>query len=100
MVVSGNPSSAWNDVEVIDLSGQMRTCNKLADFPAERGFTGTFFDGSPIVCGGSDGQENVDCSNLCYRYDRKVTYLTLFLVKLYVSYLIRIRRIRGQVPVL
>ena len=51
MVVGGN--SAENDVELVDLTGQGRNCEKPQNFPGgDHGTVGTFFKGKVIVCGG------------------------------------------------
>ena len=70
LMVVGGASNGINDVEVIDLSGSMRSCAKPADYPFDYYSTGIYFDGYPTVCGGC-------CSytNLCYKYEYKVTYV-------------------------
>ena len=69
MVVGGLPSSAYYDIEVIDLSGSMRTCTKPVDYPSEieYGSTGVYFDGFPTVCGGYSSY-----TNKCYKYNYQV----------------------------
>ena len=53
MVVGGHPTQANNDVELIDLSGQDRTCRKPENYPyAEEGSLGAYFEGKAIICGG------------------------------------------------
>lgn len=70
MVVGGN--GANYDVEVIDLSGQLRTCDKPPKTPSDvaLGSTGAFYDGSVIICGGYYAGIN---SDKCYRYDHVVS---------------------------
>ena len=66
MVVGGTPSSAFYDVELIDLSGQGRTCRKPDNFPsAERGSMGTYFQERALVCGG------YPYTSECYYYQHK-----------------------------
>ena len=73
MVVGGIApfSSADNDVELIDLTGQGRTCQKPNDFPgAEEGAEGAYFDERVLVCG---GHSYVNTSSVyyseCYYYN-------------------------------
>ena len=62
MVVGGYPSSAYQDVELIDLSGQDRTCTKPPDFlGSEYGSKGTYIGNGVIVCGGN-------LNSRCYYY--------------------------------
>ena len=65
-----------HDVEFVDLSGQLRTCNKPAAFPdnVDWGQVGAFFDGSPIVCGGYENDPANEFRSVCYRYDYRVTF--------------------------
>ena len=43
MIVGGTPTWAYNDVELIDLSGQNRQCQKPSNFPGARyGSVGAF----------------------------------------------------------
>ena len=56
MVVSGFPDSVNNDVELIDLTDQGRTCRKPSPYPAGsslRAPMGTYIHNVAIVCGGS-----------------------------------------------
>ena len=64
MVVGGN--NAENDVELIDLTGQGRTCRKPDNYPgAARGSVGSYLgDNDTYVCGGE--YPNVDT---CFNYD-------------------------------
>ena len=78
MVVGGAPTAANSDVELIDLSGQQRSCSKPANYPSsiDWGSVGVFFDGSPLVCGGN---HDVDIyTNLCYSYNHEVDDSDLF----------------------
>ena len=68
MVVGGIPSSSNNDVEVINLSGDGRTCDKPANNPVKKQAVGTFFDGYPLVCGGVKSKS----SDKCYKYNVQV----------------------------
>ena len=61
MIVGGQGSGG--DVEIIDLSGDRKNCNKPSDHNYEWGATGLYFDGFATVCGGYSGTSN------CYRYD-------------------------------
>ena len=68
MVVGGFgfPQSAYGDVELIDLIGQGRTCNKLPNLDqVDMAAVGTYFDRSPIVCGGF---KKGDYLSACYRF--------------------------------
>ena len=69
MVVGGIPSTAYYDIEVIDLSGSIRTCIKPIDYPSEIEYasTGVYFDGFPTVCGGTSPH-----TNECYKYNYQV----------------------------
>ena len=69
MVVGGDPSfAAFYDVELIDLSGQARTCRKPENIPqASRGSVGAYFAGRALVCGG------VYISD-CYYYNTNGTW--------------------------
>ena len=69
MVVGG--MHAFNDVELIDLSGQGRTCRKPDDFPeAAWGSVGEYFQDRPLVCGGFKG----DLLSECYYYNSNGTW--------------------------
>ena len=63
------------DVEFLDLSGQGRQCSKPVNYPdnVDGSQVGTYFDGSPIVCGGYDGGSVGEDRDLCYRYDNEVS---------------------------
>ena len=64
MLVSGSPSAAMNDVELVDLSGQERICRKPQDFlGATESAVGAFVQGKAIVCGG------YSYTNDCYFYN-------------------------------
>ena len=67
MVVGGRDDPAHFDVEVIDLSGNMRSCAKPADSPQPGygGMTGAYFKGFPTVCGGYS--HVADCNQYDYR---------------------------------
>ena len=55
MVVGGFPSPAYKQVELVDFSGQNRTCIQPPDFlGADFGSVGTYIDDYVIVCGGAD----------------------------------------------
>ena len=72
MVVGGFNQAAYQDVEVISLDGSGQTCAKPIDFPGPQyGMTGTYFDGSPIVCGGNQFQSE------CYKYNVQVKFTFL-----------------------
>ena len=72
MVVGGNnfpTHSAYFDVELIDLSGQERTCRKPANYPgAAYGSVGAYFKDKAFVCGGYH-----DISD-CYYYNPNGTW--------------------------
>ena len=69
MVVGGYPSSVGYDVELIDLTGQQRTCRKPDDFPGgSKGSVGTYLQDRALVCGGC-------CySSECYYYHANGTW--------------------------
>ena len=69
MVVGGYPS--YYDVEVINLSGDGKTCLKLANHPMKSGSVGMFFDGYPLVCGGSGATYDSHFKE-CYKYNAQV----------------------------
>ena len=61
MVVGGR--NDYGDVELIDLTGQGRSCQKPENYPgASYGSVGTFYRGSAIVCGGNP------YTSTCYLY--------------------------------
>ena len=60
---------AYTDVEVINLSGDGKTCAKPSNYPFDYGQTGIFFDGYPMVCG---GKGNSDWKTDCYKYNVQV----------------------------
>ena len=64
MVVGGIPAAY--DVEVIDLTGQKRTCSKLPNANLDVGSVGSFFNGRPTICGGSTAVKFVSS---CYTFD-------------------------------
>ena len=60
-VVGGFPSSAYNKVEVVDLSDEIRTCPDIADYPgATDGSVGTVMQDQAMACGGDLGKNLVD----------------------------------------
>ena len=68
MIVGGYPSPAYNDVELIDLSGQKRTCAKPNDVPSIfYGSVGTYIDAiqTAKVCG---GYVQAGVTDNCYNY--------------------------------
>ena len=75
MLIGGG--EAVNDVELVDLSGQLRTCDKPSNVPVNMdwGQEGAFFDGQAIVCGGFDGGHvNLEQSS-CFKYVHQVIYI-------------------------
>ena len=66
MVVGGFPASAYNDVEIVDLSKTPRNCTKPNDYPKSSGMVGTYFpeSGKIMVCGGDPPQKD------CYIYNK------------------------------
>ena len=60
MVVGGE--HVYYDVEIIDLSDEMRVCNKPADAPLFKTNIGAFTSGAPVICGST-----------CFRYDHNVS---------------------------
>ena len=68
MVVGGDTSWSWNDVEMVDLTGQDRQCRKPEDFPgAYYGSVGAYVQGQAIVCGGYTDPSSY--SSDCYSYN-------------------------------
>ena len=67
MVIGGY--GAFTDVEVINLSGDGKTCTNPANCPLDYGLKGIFFDGYPLACGGIGGG---DWKNECYKYNVQV----------------------------
>ena len=65
MVVGGH--SAAHNVEIIDLNDEEGNCEDAADYPVRARSTGIYFDGYPLVCGGSD-----NATNNCYKYHFQV----------------------------
>lgn len=65
LIVGGLDSTGLptDDVEVLDLSGEGRECAKPDPFPTKiYGHASGLEDGSPLVCGGQDGPNDVlDC---------------------------------------
>lgn len=77
MVVGGvgSSSSAFNDVEFIDLSGQGRTCRKPEDFPgARQGSVGTYIQERALVCGGYFYIGGGIYTSECYYYNTNGTW--------------------------
>ena len=77
MVVGGfsYPQNVDYDVELIDLSGQERTCRKPDDYPgAEKGSIGAYVQDRALVCGGYfyDGAPNYNSE--CYYYNTNGTW--------------------------
>ena len=68
MVVGGRNGSANFDVEIIDLSGNMRSCAKPPNSPspATQGMAGAYFKGYPTVCGGYPSFVD-DCNQFDYQ---------------------------------
>ena len=68
MIIGGfDNSDAVSDVEIIDLSGQNKTCRKPANFPIKGASNGLYFDGNVLVCGGGDPN-----TNKCFKYNSLV----------------------------
>jgi hypothetical protein len=65
MMVGG--VGAYNDVELVYLSGNNISCQKPNDFPYTYASIGTFLQNQALVCG---GRTSNDYSNSCYVYDR------------------------------
>ena len=64
LVVGGYPTSAYNDVEILDISGQGRSCRKADDYPGTTyGSSGAFFEDKAIICGGTGYTDE------CYNFD-------------------------------
>ena len=61
MVVGGEFTGG--DVEIVDLSGDRKTCIKPSNHNYDWGALGMYFDGFATVCGGYGGTSN------CYRYN-------------------------------
>lgn len=59
------------DVEVLNLSGDGKTCSKPANAPLRYGSTGVYFDGYPTICGGFGSVYD------CFKYNVQVTFVTL-----------------------
>ena len=69
MVIGGEPESAYNDVELIDISGKDRNCKQpQTKYPgAKMGSTGAFLNDEAHVCGG--GEFLTAATSDCYRYN-------------------------------
>ena len=65
MVVGGDTSAAYYDVEVLDLTGKDRECEKPRDYTRYMAPVGTFIDREVLVCG---GQTSSSYYNQCYVY--------------------------------
>ena len=76
MVVSGWSTETAHDVEVINLSGDGKTCAKPQDIPSSFGSSGMYFKGYPMVCGGVDVVTGWDSE--CYQYHVEVILVLLF----------------------
>ena len=76
MVVGGYPASAYYDVELIDMTGQGRTCKKPDVYPgAEYGSVGAFLQDRAIVCGGySYLNDSYLFTSQCYYYNKDGTW--------------------------
>ena len=76
MVVGGyNPDdSPFNNVEIIDPSGQNTTCPLISDYQgyAEYSFVGTFIKYNAIICGGRHYSPFVYV-DVCYSLTNQVT---------------------------
>ena len=71
MVVGGR--EAEYTVQVVNLSGDGKTCTNPVNYPYQFGATGAYFNGHPFVCGGatySGGSTTV--TNQCYKYNKQV----------------------------
>ena len=68
-MVVGGPWVSLANSEVVNLSGDGKTCTAPLDHPEHEGQTGTFIGGLPIVCGGETSGVRTD---KCYRYDAQV----------------------------
>lgn len=67
-VVGGDPESSNSKTEAVDLSGEMKTCNKpIADFKYHIGSVGTFIDNKIFVCGGMN-MSSTSQYNMCFIY--------------------------------
>ena len=63
MVIGGLPEEANYDVELIDMTDNMRNCTKPSNYPGSQDSSfGTFLDGQVIVCGG------YPATSACYTY--------------------------------
>ena len=75
MVVGGQPYSANFDVELIDLTGQGRTCRKPDNFPGpEEGSVGAYFEQKTSVCGGYTYNHSHIYTSECYYYHPNGTW--------------------------
>ena len=68
MVVGGD--NAERQVQVINLSGDGKTCTTPDLYPNEKGTTGAFINGKAMVCGGVIATSPTD---ECYSYNKGVT---------------------------
>ena len=60
-IVGGVPSSSYYKSEVVDLSGQKRTCSAIVDYKVIAISTGAFIGGSAMVCGGESSAKRDKC---------------------------------------
>ena len=91
MVVGGWPMSVFADVEVINLSGDGKTCAKPPNAPINMGGTGAYYDGYPIVCVGFDN--GFAPQTTCNKYSVQVRYEDI--VQQYLSILFDARLMIG-----
>ena len=68
--MGGYPSPAYYKSEVVDLSGQNRTCPEIADFPLAYASIGSFFNGQVFVCGGHFGVNSSISKDQCFSYNK------------------------------
>ena len=68
MVVGYDETDDSNhDVEIVDLTGQNKTCRKPANYYNRCASNGIFFNGKAMVCGGE-----YPVTNKCFEFDAQV----------------------------
>ena len=87
MIVGGETVDAYNDVEVLDLSGRNGNCTKPSDYPVAKGSCGVLFNGAPTVCGGyyeaTSGPNTWNYTTKCFAYDHAADSWNFFADMMY-----------------
>ena len=67
LAIGGFAGAANYKVEAVDLSGQQRTCDPIANIPTTSEQTGIYIENSPFICGGqADSSEEI---RYCYSFN-------------------------------